>query len=133
MEWCEGLKSKTEAVHDARPEILHNDVAGRGQLPCQLDSRRRLQVDQDVALVVVDASVVVRVRSSIHRLTHESGAVPTPGLLDLEHLSTHVGEPHGGERSGGGVSEVEDADSLKWRRRSAAVHSRKNQARGSAG
>jgi hypothetical protein len=44
-------------------------------------------------------------------MSHQQSAAA--GLFDFDHVGAEVAHEHGGVRSGGGVTEIEDADSVQ--------------------
>src|SRR5262249_14927268 len=117
------LVAHAEAIEDAGPEGLQDDV-GAGDGPQErLSPLRVLEVQADRALAagqreeqrrlggLVDAVVVGRRGADV---------VAGAGVLDLDDVGAEVAEQQRAEASGEQPAEVEDADALKRRGHAAA-------------
>ena len=103
---------KPEPVHDARAEVLDQDVGAVDELAEDLLALVGLHVEGERPLVAVQHREV----EAVHvRQVAQLGAgdVPAPGLLDLDHVSSHPGQELGADRAGLHVRHVDDADAFE--------------------
>jgi hypothetical protein len=104
--------SEAPLLQRTGPEILHDDVALRRQLPQQLASGVGGEVERD-------AFLVARLRQPHQRIAAlGAGAEPAQrvaGLrrLDLDHFGAELAEDGGAMRSRDEGAEIEDANSVQ--------------------
>ena len=109
----ERLVAQPEPLHDARPEVLDDDVGLVDQAKRDVDAVGRLEVEDDAALVPVvrderdahPADVGVLQRVAAHPVARRG--------LDLDDLSPQVAEDLGGERALRELAEVHDDDACQ--------------------
>ena len=99
----------------AGPEVLDDDVGGRGEPPEQLLALGRAQVERDALAAAPFDRPEQRVRTVVAvderaDLAHEVAAAR---LLDLDDLRALLAEQAGAERRGDARAEVEDADAVR--------------------
>ena len=93
-------------------EVLDHHVALLDELEEELLAFRLLQVDDDAALVAVQADEI----GGLAVLEGDAPAareVAEAGRLELDHLGAEIGEHGRAERTCEGVREVEDFDVFK--------------------
>ena len=114
------LVIEAERRDHAGPVILDEDVA-RARDPLQrVASFRRFEVDDGAALPAVDG---VEARGiAADRAWHHARRVPR-GRLDLDHVSTEIGEHHRAVRARHHLRDVEDAKTVE---RAAGCHLTRN-------
>src|SRR4051795_6042378 len=112
VELVQVLPREPEAVHDARAEVLDQDVGAVHELAEDLLALVRLHVEGERPLVAVEHREVERVHvRQIAQLA--AGDVAAPRLLDLDDVGSHPREELRADRAGLHVRHVEDADALE--------------------
>src|SRR5919112_1558038 len=112
VELVQVLPGEPEAVHDARAEVLDQDVGAGHELAEDLLALVGLHVEGEAPLVAVEHREVQRVHvRQIAELA--AGDVPPAGLLDLDDVGSHPREELRADRAGLHVRHVEDADALE--------------------
>ena len=104
------LVPQGERVHGAGAIVLDQDVRARGQGPEDLLPARFLQVEDDAALVAVDAPEAGTLGAAASRHRARGVAVRR---LDLDHVGAQVPEEHRAEGAGHDLGRVEDADPVE--------------------
>ncbi len=99
------LVAETEALHRPGPEVLHEHVRARGDLPGGAAVVFVGQVQDDGAFLAVDTEEVGRFPVGV-RGTPGPGLVAAAGPLDLDDLGAEVGEQHGQVRRREHAAEV---------------------------
>src|SRR5262249_33068808 len=99
------LVADAQALGDARPHVLHDDVGALGELMDDLAALWRLQVDRERALAAIPA---VEARQLAERIALER--------LDLDHRRAEVGQLHRGVGAGDVARQVDDLDTVERRR-----------------
>ena len=99
-----------EPVEDPGPEVLHQDVAGGGQVEQPLHARGLVQVQQDRPLARVDMRVQPRTAADhlAVRLRHVGA-----GQFGLDHVGAEIGQDPPGERARHGPGQVEHAQPVE--------------------
>src|SRR3954454_3250869 len=112
VELVQVLPGEAEPVHDARAEVLDQDVGAVHELAEDLLALVRLHVEGEAPLVAVEHREVQRVHvRQIAQLA--AGHVAAAGLLDLDDVGSHPREELRADRAGLHVRHVEDADALE--------------------
>ena len=93
-----------EVRHDARAEIVDDDVRDRREPPRELEAARAIDVEHDAPLAAHERS-----REPAAAVAEIHGVAS----LDLDHVGAEVGEDAGGDRPGDHPREVEDADACE--------------------
>ena len=123
---------QTKLVHDARPEILDENVGGAHEIEKDRLSLRLLQIERDALLVAVEHhedDALVR-----HVGIAAAGLRLLAGTFDLDDLRPHVAEHHAAERACPCVRQLDDANALqRTRRHSVCSFSRSIQLRDADG
>jgi hypothetical protein len=102
-------------LHDARPEVLHDDVRLRSQLAQQLLPLGLTEVQRDRPLVAGDHLPPQTVPLTVPAV--RAGRIPVR-VLDLDHVRAHVPEQHRGDRRGVDRTDIKDFDTAQWTRSS---------------
>ena len=101
--------AEAQAIEDARPEVLEEDVGALEELAEHLLASRVLQVQGQAALVGIEREVeeAVGVRAIPERVTRD---IPAAGLLDLDDVRPEPGQHLAARRPGLIVREIDDAN-----------------------
>ena len=109
VERAQRLVVHAQALGDAGPVVLQEDVGRARQLPEDLAALLRLEVDREAALVAVEREEA-RVDAVPRRAAAGDVAVPLArDGLDLDHVGPQIAEAHRGQRAGHGDRAVEHA------------------------
>jgi hypothetical protein len=106
--------AQPEPVGGARPERLDHDVGAIAQLAREREIGRVLEVEDDRALVAVEAQVVGRALLD-ERRPPGARVVAAVGPLDLDDVGPEVAQRHRAQRPGEHAREVGDEDAVKGR------------------
>jgi hypothetical protein len=107
------LVGEAEPLHSSRAEILDEDVSLADESQEYRPSLSVLDVQTHTPLAPV---VLDEVRAlALHGLSIVPRFVPTPRLLHLDHISSHIPENHSAHGSGYRVSEFDDSYLLEGR------------------
>src|ERR1700687_4683282 len=93
-------------AHHARGEIVHYDVALRGDCARQLDAARMLHVERDREFVAMQVALQAELAVAERRRIF---------ALDLDDLGAVIGQDASRDRTGDDPGEIEDADAVEWR------------------
>ncbi len=100
-----GIRADSETFHHAGAEPFDQRIGRLDEGEQRLDAVGVLEVDRDV---LAPAQQHVEVRRVGQRSAY--GARP----LDPDHLGTHVGEQHRGERAGPDAGDLDDLVAVEW-------------------
>src|SRR6185436_2095098 len=101
------LVVEAQAFQGVHAEVLDDDVALLDQLEEQLLPFGLLQIDDDAALVAVQADEIGGL-AVLERDAPHAREIARAGRLELDHLRAEVGEHRRAERAREGVGEVQD-------------------------
>ena len=99
---CTRVVAEAEALHDAGPERLDDDVGGAEQPIEDVFAVGRLQVDGERTPAAVPHAVAVVRAERV-----------AAGRLDLDDVGALLGEQQHAERAGDSPREIEDADTVE--------------------
>ena len=106
------LETEPEPLHQARSEILDDDVRALDQPADERRSVRRREVGRHGPLVAVEREEVGGVVSG-ERRSPMPGVVAFAGALDLDHVRAEVCKEQGAERTGQDAGEIDDANACE--------------------
>jgi hypothetical protein len=111
VQLARAIRTESEPLERARPEVLDHHVGGAEKLREERPSVGRLEIDRHALLVAIDAEEV-RAPAADERAPG-SRIVAVPRILDLDHLGTHVAQQHGAEGTGEHAGEVDDLEAAQ--------------------
>ena len=112
-----GLPRQAPGLQHVRAHVRDDDAAAGDEIQGHADRLGMAHVQRDAALIAVEVvpqpALFPRPRIGARRLTPVAHAVGIVRPLNLDHLSTEVGQDLGALRARDHPGEVEDADALK--------------------
>ena len=102
--------TQAQAIGDASPKVLDEDVAGRGEAQHQIGGTLRTQVDRQEAFAGV---LLAEDRGDATHPRIRASQEVTFGGFDLQNLGAQVGERAGAGRTRDDAGEVQDATPRK--------------------
>ena len=112
----QAVVADAQAVQDARPERLEEDVGVAGEAQQHVAALVGLEIDPDRALAPVERQEERRVGALLGALVvrrRPAHVVAHAGVLDLDHVGAEVAEQQRAEPAGQQPREVEDAQPLE--------------------
>jgi len=104
---------QAEPLHDARPEVLPDDVRLPHEIVEHLAAAVARQIERERLLVTVDRQEVRRLAVGQERRPHDPHRVAAVGVLDLDDLGAQVGEQHRAVRAGQHPGKVQHANAFE--------------------
>jgi hypothetical protein len=107
----ERIPAEAQAVHDAGPELLDQNLGLGDERQEPRDLLRVLEVERQAALAAVEQREAQALAVQPGRVA--AHAVALAGALDLDHLGAGLGQQQGGQGPGQQGREVEHAQALE--------------------
>ncbi len=113
VERLHGLPAETQPFHDARAEVLRDDVGVLDQSAGDLLALLGPQIDHGAALVAVEQQEEEAVEVRVVHIPQPARPVAVGRALDLDHIGAEPGEHLGARGTGLVVREVDHANTLE--------------------
>lgn len=117
--FVQGAEADPEAIHDPRPEALHDHVRAVDEMEKYLTSQGVLEIDRQRPLVAVDG--VEHRGAALDEGRHPAHVVAAGGVLDLDDVGAEIRQQHRAERPWKQPAEVEDSHIVECRHGRASV------------